>query len=140
MIDEAHGDVPQGEVQPHVQARREVLAGIRSVMEPVWTCPDYDMDVSDELVASMSLEARSISWDMVKKEAERDPCSTLLLHWIAEACPGPVGDLPDELRQFWRVRENLRVLDGVAMYGDRAIIPKSRGRRCYWCCTPPIRA
>ena len=122
--DEAHGDVPQGEVQPHVQARREVLAGIRSVMEPVWTCPAYDMDVSDELVASMSLEARSISWDMVKKEAERDPCSTLLLHWIAEACPGPVGDLPDELRQFWRVRENLRVLDGVAMYGDRAIIPK----------------
>ena len=122
--DGVHGDVPEGDVQPRVLARREVLAGIRSVMGPEWTCPAPEMDVSDEMVASMSLEARSISWDRVRREAEKDPSSKVLVQWIEEACPGPVGVLPDGLRQYWRVRESLRVLDGVAMYGDRTIIPQ----------------
>ena len=52
----------------------------------------------------------------------------MLVQWIEEDCPGPVGDLPDILRQFWRVRESLRVLDGVAMYGDRTIIPQGLQR------------
>ena len=118
------GDGHEGAEQPRVQARREVLASIRAVMGPALTCPSPEMDVSDELVASMSLEIKSISWDRVKKEAEKDPSGKFLVHWIAEACPGPVGDFPEELRQYWRVREDLRVLDGVAMYGDRTIIPQ----------------
>ena len=82
------------------------------------------MDVSDELLASMSLEARSISWDMVKKESERDEQSQKLMQWINKDCPGPIGDLSDDLRQFWRLISYLRVLDGVLMYGDRTIIPQ----------------
>ena len=115
------GDGHAGAEQPCVQARREVLASIRAVMGPALTCPSPEMDVSDELVASMSLEIKSISWDRVKKEAKKDPSGKFLVHWIAEACPGPVGDFPEELRQYWRVREDLRVLDGAAMYGDRTI-------------------
>ena len=54
-------DVHDEDGQPRVQARQEVLASIRSVMGTAWTSPSPDMDVSDELLASMSLEARSIS-------------------------------------------------------------------------------
>ena len=92
-------EFPAGTEHPRVQARREVLASIRSVMEPAWTSPTPEMDVSDELLASMSLDARSISWDMVKKESERDEQSQKLVQWINEDCPGPIGDLSDDLRQ-----------------------------------------
>ena len=49
-----------------------------------------------------------------------------IIFWVDDTpyCPGPVGNLPEELRQYWRVREDLRVLDVVAMYGDRTIIPQ----------------
>ena len=112
------------EEQQRVQARREVLAAIRSVLDPAFTTPTVEMDVSNELLASMSLEVKSIEWDMVKKETEKDESSKSLVQWISTGCPGPIDQLHEKLRDFWRVRESLRLVDGVAMYGDRTVIPE----------------
>ena len=104
--------------------RRGVMAAIRSVLDPSLTAPTVEMDASNELLASMTVEVRSVDWDRVKKVAGQDTSSKLLVGWISEGCPGPIGDLPETLRQFWRVRDGLRLVDGVAMYGDRTVVPE----------------
>ena len=118
-----HGSAEEQE-QQRVQAREEMLATIRSVLDPVFSTPTMEMDVSNELLASMSLEVRSIEWDMVKREAEKDDSSKSLVQWISKDCPGPIDQLPENLKEFWRVKGSLRLVDGVAMYGDRTIIPE----------------
>ena len=55
------------------------------------------MDASNELLASMTVEVRSVDWDRVKKVAGQDTSSKLLVGWISEGCPGPIGDLPETL-------------------------------------------
>ena len=104
--------------------RRGVMAAIRSVLDPSFTSPTVEIDASNELLASMTVEVRSVDWDRVKKVSGQDTSSKLLVVWISEGCPGPIGDLPETLRQFWRVRDGLRLVDGVAMYGDRTVVPE----------------
>ena len=47
-----HGSTEEQE-QHRVQVREEMLAAIRSVTEPAFTVPTMEMDVSDELLASL---------------------------------------------------------------------------------------
>ena len=118
-----HGSTEEQE-QQRVQVREEMLAAIRSVTDPAFTVPTMEMDVSEELLASLSREVQSIGWNMVKQAAEKDESSKTLVQWIRDECPGPLDQLPENLKEFWRVRARLRIVDGVAMYGDRTIIPE----------------
>ena len=122
MEDECYASVGNEEQMP-ILNRRGVMAAIRSVLDPSFTSPTVEIDASNELLASMTVEVRSVDWDRVKKVSGQDTSSKLLVVWISEGCPGPIGDLPETLRQFWRVRDGLRLVDGVAMYGDRTVIP-----------------
>ena len=62
---------------------------------------------------------------MVKREAAKDESSKSLVQWIRNECPGPIDQLPEKLKDYWRFRASLRLVDGVAMYGDRTIIPET---------------
>ena len=64
------------------------------------TWPDPDLDVSDFVEASMELGVKSVTWDVVKMEVERDQEFRDLSDWIIGGCEGPPGGLVDHLKQY----------------------------------------
>ena len=49
------------------EARLNMLAALRTVVERKYSAPDPELDVSDVVIASMELGIRSVSWEVVKK-------------------------------------------------------------------------
>merc|ERR1711893_304531 len=82
--------------------------------------PDHELDVSENVLASMQLGFSSVTWDMVANELNKDKGYAELARWIDSGCQ----DTPmPHLKQYLRVKKNLRNADGVPMNGDRVIIP-----------------
>jgi hypothetical protein len=94
-------------------AREGILASLRTVMGSNWTLPDPELDVSGCMLASMELGIKSVSWDMVKAELHKDPHFKDLADWIAGECQGPPENLPVHIKQYWRVRDRLRLVESV---------------------------
>ena len=46
-----------------------------------------------------------------------------LSDWISGGCSGPPESLPDHIRQYWRVRDKLRLVEMVPMMEERTVIP-----------------
>ena len=104
-------------------AREGILGAIRATMCVDLTMPDPALDVSEYMLASMELGVKSVSWDMVKEEMSRDQEFKDLSLWISKGCQGPPENLPGHIRQYWRVRDKLRLVEMVPMLEERTIIP-----------------
>ena len=65
----------------------------------------------------------AVTWDMVREATSSDQQMCDLLEHIQEGFPDSPRDLPPILRQYHRYRDELFVVDGVALYGDRIIVP-----------------
>jgi hypothetical protein len=61
---------------------------------------------------------------MVKTELSVDGEFKDLTDWISGGCTGPPEMLPDHIRQCWRVRDKLRLVESVPMLDDRTVVPK----------------
>ena len=84
--------------------------------------PDHEIDVSENVLASMQLGVSSVTWDMVASELNKDKEYADLARWIESGCR---ETSQPHLKQYLRVKRNLRNADGVPMNGDRVIIPPS---------------
>ena len=104
-------------------AREGILGAIRAAMCVDLTMPDPALDVSEYMLASMELGVKSVSWGMVKEEMSRDQEFKDLSLWISKGCQGPPENLPGHIRQYWRVRDKLRLVEMVPMLEERTIIP-----------------
>ena len=92
-------------------ARLNVLAAIRASTSKNIMGPDPELDVSDDLVASMELGVRSVTWDIVKKQLRTDAKFRDLSDWIIGGCFGPAESLPLHIKPFWRLREQLSCVE-----------------------------
>ena len=106
------------------EARLNLLAAIRTSTSSDVTRPHLELDVSDDLLASMELGVRSITWDMVKKQLHTDSKFRDLSDWIIGGCVGPAESLPHHIKPFWRLREQLTCVEYVPMCGERTVIPE----------------
>lgn len=75
------------------------------------------------MLASMELGVKSVTWDMVKTELESDGEFRELSDWICGGCVGSPEDLPEYIRQYWRVGDNLRSNERVPMLQERTAVP-----------------
>ena len=75
------------------------------------------------MLASMELGVKSVSWTMVKGELSKDQEFRDLSDWISGGSSGPPEGLPDHIRQYWRVRDKLRLVEMVPMMEERTVIP-----------------
>ena len=66
----------------------------------------------------------SISWDTVKREASVDEECVTLAQVITEGFPLTKVQTPDIIRQFWQMRDELYVIDGVPMKNGKILIPR----------------
>ena len=83
--------------------------------------PDYNLDVSENVIASMQVGVSSVTWEMVKDVLHYDKEYAELARWIDAGCQDTSNE---HLKPYLRVRKNLRTIDGVPMNGDRVIIPE----------------
>ena len=66
---------------------------------------------------------------MVKKELTKDREFQDLADCITGGYMSQLEILPSHLKQFWRVRGELRVLDRVPMIGERTVVTRGLRRQ-----------
>lgn len=66
---------------------------------------------------------QAVTWNVVKLATNSDKHMRELLDLIDHGFPGSSDTLPTPLRPYYRFRDDLFTVDGVALYRDRVIIP-----------------
>ena len=77
--------------------------------------------------------AKAITIPRVKDAASRDQTYLSLCDYCYAGFPPDPNQLANDLRPFWKIREDLYVSNGVVMYGDRLVIPASLRREVLEC-------
>ena len=67
----------------------------------------------------------SLSWSDLETATAADATLHRLAYLIENGFPSKRSDLSNELSPFWNFRDSLYVVDGVIVYDDRVVIPKS---------------
>ena len=102
------------------------LAAIRVVHEV------DDMEICVIAAARSSLPSmQSVTWERVRDETSRDIYLLQLIDMAEHGFPASPHLISPQLIPYWRFRDELSVVDGVLMYGLRAVIPpKLRDEVC----------
>lgn len=79
--------------------------------------PGLDISIAQVLkVAPTRLQS-------LQRDTGSDPVLMSLMTYITQGWPNSVQDLPSALHPFWCFRDELAVLDGLVMKGNRIVIP-----------------
>ena len=98
---------------------------------------DLDSSITGNAISSLAAvttistlaAVQAVTWHNVQEETASDPIMTSLSNMILDGFPPQRHDVPEELRNYFRFREDLSIVDGVVMYGDRIVVPpKLRGQ------------
>ena len=68
---------------------------------------------------------KTITWDKVKNATTNDTDMCKLSYIIQSGFPQDITSMPDELRQYFKYREYLSIIDDVILYKDKILIPLS---------------
>lgn len=82
--------------------------------EPV---PGLDVNIAQVIKVEPTL------LDSLREETKADPTLSDLKDRIMGGWPDSMQDLPDRLHPFWCFRDELTMLDGLVMKGNRIVIP-----------------
>ena len=75
------------------------------------------------LAASLPPCAGTLSWDRVNDAASMDPECLSLVQLIANGFPKAKSDLPDHLKVYWAMKEDLYVIGNVPHKNRKMLIP-----------------
>ena len=114
----------EGEEVTCSEVRSHMLAMLRVVSSEDLSQPDSDLDASGEMLASMNSAVKSVTWEQVKLTVAKDKDMLELVAWIEGGCLGAKGDLTEAIQEYWGVKDELHVSEGVPLYGERTIVPR----------------
>ena len=93
---------------------------------------DTNCYVESSVYAAMSgggytegIDVRVITWDRVKHAASHDSETNTLIPTILSGFPETKEELPNNIQPYWNIRNDLTCLDGVALYNNRIVVPRS---------------
>lgn len=123
----------------HIPGRSNTLADATSRYPSGSISPDkedgntfisaQDVDSYCQGIAIGSLSTldnlQSITWDKVREKTLCDPTMLRLLHIIQDGFPPDPTDLPPELKEYFKFRDEMSSVDAVIVYKDRVLIPPS---------------
>ena len=69
----------------------------------------------------MNSAVKSVTWEQVRLTVAKEKEMLELVNWIEGVCQGVKGDLTQE---YWGVKDELHVSEGVPLYGERTIVPR----------------
>ena len=79
----------------------------------------------DAIAALDTLQPQAITWNKVRLATSNDPVMQRLLRTIEDGFPTESSALPADLREYIRFRDLLSTVDGVVLYKNRIVIPRS---------------
>ena len=85
---------------------------------------DDPLDQLDSLIANIGTTIKSLTWEDIQNEVDKDAESRSLRNWIENGCTGALEELDTDLKPYWRIKSQLNVLDRVPMKDGRTIIPR----------------
>ena len=88
-------------------------------------CPE-DMDVMIYSLASeLDSELGAKSIQDIKSATEKDECLNMLKNFVKTGFPEKPNKIPNIIKPYWNIRDELHELDGVLCAGNRIIVPRS---------------
>ena len=127
------GDPPPEDLQDTMSS---ICASLSHVAEPT-PVEDTDIECSIHLATMMLLsdspQLRSVTWERIMEAANVDRECRDLSQLITRGFPRSKKDLPDHLKQFWSMREDLYNVDGVPIQDGKILIPTSLRREVLEC-------
>lgn len=97
--------------------------GINSLLSVLRPKTEQSDSVLSTINALNALQV--VTWEKVKEATKADTDMELLLTMVETTLPSCKSEWPDELHVFFRYRNQLKAVDGVVLYNDRIIVPKS---------------
>ena len=70
-----------------------------------------------------SRQVRAITWDLVREVTKNDQHMQNLIALINLTFPQEKNEMPEDLLQYWSLRNNLYVIDGIVLMRDQLLIP-----------------
>ena len=67
----------------------------------------------------------AVSIERVEHETARDPTLQILIHVIQNGFPDSKDSYQDEVKEYFRYREDLSVCDGLILFKSHALVPRS---------------
>ena len=96
--------------------------------ERVTSDADDDPSRAFAIIQSSGLPA-SVSWEEVNDEAKTDTESVALKEAIQSGFPNHRDSLPETIRYFWTMKDDLYVIDDVVFKGRKMLIPQKLRNR-----------
>ena len=112
-------------IGPDTMSRREMavaLVNMMSCTEDQSACMERELYIENKVAANMPLP---ISWNTLRDHVAKDPVMRMLSDQISSGFPPDKKLLRLELREYWQHRECLSQVDGVPLFKERVIVPKS---------------
>jgi len=75
-----------------------------------------------ELAAVAASDFRAVTWELVRRESSHDQQLQSLISYMTAGMPTTSNG---ELQQFWQLRNDLYVIDGVVLFKQRVLVPKT---------------
>ena len=89
------------------------------------TCPEIAVDIDTHVHSVMSnMPVSDQKMELIKTATKTDPQMQLLSKVIHEGWPNDRSECPKQLLDFWNFRDEMSVIDGVALKGSKILIPK----------------
>ena len=67
----------------------------------------------------------AITWERLKESTDNDSELSLLKETLIKEIPTARAMWPEPLNGYWKLRDEFSIVDGVVVYKDRVVIPKS---------------
>ena len=87
--------------------------------------PDQHAEDESQLVAAVTARADAVSRAELVEAAAADPILSQLSEQIPQRWPRRLTEVPEDLKPFYRFREELILLDGLVMRGGRIVVPSN---------------
>ena len=116
--------------------KSSIVSSLSHVME---TAPDEETDVElsvtqQTMVLIMnSPQMKAVTWERIRDAAIQDRVCSDLAKVISSGFPNHKRDLPEHLRPFWALRDDLYTIHGVPVSNRRILIPSSLRREVLEC-------
>ena len=103
------------------------LKGVLNPADGLSRAPGPVVEVEDDesqLVASLSARLTAVSSAELTDAVASDPVLVKLSEQLTRRWPSRIGDVPPELRPFFRCRDELSLMGGLIFKGERVVIPE----------------
>ena len=90
---------------------------INSEVSKVPTVPSLNLEIS-----SLELNATLSKLECIRQKSECDPQMLMLKETIIQGWPKDIKQCPLPLHSFWNFRDELSIIDGVVVKGNRILI------------------